>query len=81
MNLIEQPDNGWMTWGIGLASNQSRTGLVKPRSLTIIQRADIVELIKDLFLRCGFQIGWPANLMTIGPYQEPLAPFLPSLAY
>jgi predicted N-acetyltransferase YhbS len=32
-------------------------------------------------LECGFQIGWPANLMTIGPYQEPLAPFLPSLAY
>jgi hypothetical protein len=29
----------------------------------------------------GFQIGWPANLMTIGPYQEPLTPFLPSLAY
>jgi|GEM_PF-3861926 hypothetical protein len=49
MNLIEQPDNGWMTWGIGLAPNQSRTGLVKPRSLTIIQRADIVELIKNLF--------------------------------
>lgn len=32
-------------------------------------------------LECGFQIGWPANLKTIGPYQEPLAPFLPSLAY
>jgi GNAT superfamily N-acetyltransferase len=32
-------------------------------------------------LECGFQIGWPANLMTIGPYQEPLSPFLPSLAY
>ncbi len=32
-------------------------------------------------LENGFQIGWPANLMTIGPYQEPLAPFLPSLAY
>ena len=29
----------------------------------------------------GFNIGWPANLMTIGPYQEPLTPFLPSLAY
>jgi hypothetical protein len=29
----------------------------------------------------GFQIGWPANLMTLGPYQEPLMPFLPSLAY
>jgi GNAT superfamily N-acetyltransferase len=32
-------------------------------------------------LQNGFRIGWPANLMTIGPYQEPLAPFLPSLAY
>jgi hypothetical protein len=32
-------------------------------------------------LEKGFQIGWPANLMTIGPYQEPLRPFLPSLAY
>ncbi len=29
----------------------------------------------------GFQIGWPANLMTIGPYKEPPMPFLPSLAY
>jgi predicted N-acetyltransferase YhbS len=38
------------------------------------------EIINWL-LECGFQIGWPANLMTIGPYQEPLAPFLPSLAY
>ncbi len=32
-------------------------------------------------LENGFQIGWPANLMTIGPYQEPVTPFLPSLAY
>jgi GNAT superfamily N-acetyltransferase len=32
-------------------------------------------------LKNGFQIGWPANLMTIGPYQEPQTPFLPSLAY
>jgi hypothetical protein len=38
------------------------------------------ELIKWL-LESGFQIGWPANLMTVGPYQEPLTPFLPSLAY
>jgi predicted N-acetyltransferase YhbS len=37
-------------------------------------------LIKWL-LENGFRIGWPANLMTIGPYQEPLTPFLPSLAY
>jgi hypothetical protein len=32
-------------------------------------------------LENGFQIGWPANLMTTGPYREPLRPFLPSLAY
>jgi ribosomal protein S18 acetylase RimI-like enzyme len=38
------------------------------------------EVIKWL-LENGFQIGWPANLMTIGPYQEPPMPFLPSLAY
>jgi GNAT superfamily N-acetyltransferase len=38
------------------------------------------EIIK-WSLESGFKIGWPANLMTIGPYQEPLMPFLPSLAY
>ena len=38
------------------------------------------EIINWL-LEKGFQIGWPANLMTIGPYQEPQIPFLPSLAY
>jgi predicted N-acetyltransferase YhbS len=32
-------------------------------------------------LENSFQIGWPANLMTTGPYQEPLVSFLPSLAY
>jgi GNAT superfamily N-acetyltransferase len=32
-------------------------------------------------LENGFQIGWPANLMTVGNYQEPPTPFLPSLAY
>jgi hypothetical protein len=29
----------------------------------------------------GFRIAWPANLMSLGPYQEPRMPFLPSLAY
>jgi predicted N-acetyltransferase YhbS len=29
----------------------------------------------------GFRIAWPANLMTLGPCQEPRMPFLPSLAY
>ena len=38
------------------------------------------EIIKWL-LESGLQIGWPANLMTVGSYQEPLIPFLPSLAY
>jgi GNAT superfamily N-acetyltransferase len=38
------------------------------------------ELINWL-LENRFQIGWPANLMTVGPYQEPPTPFLPSLAY
>ena len=38
------------------------------------------EVINWLFEN-GFKIGWPANLMTIGHYQEPPTPFLPSLAY
>jgi len=28
-----------------------------------------------------FRILWPGNLMTLGPYEEPNMPFLPSLAY
>jgi hypothetical protein len=32
-------------------------------------------------LENGFRITWPANLMALGPYQEPRIPFLPSLAY
>jgi hypothetical protein len=38
------------------------------------------ELIKWLFEN-DLRIAWPANLMTLGPYQEPSSPFLPSLAY
>lgn len=38
------------------------------------------EIIRWL-LEKGFQIGWRSNLMTVGPYQEVLTPFLPSLAY
>jgi predicted N-acetyltransferase YhbS len=37
--------------------------------------------IVNWLLENGFRIGWPANLMTLGPYQEPQVPFLPSLAY
>lgn len=32
-------------------------------------------------LGAGFRISWPANLMTIGQYNEPSAPYLPSIAY
>ncbi len=32
-------------------------------------------------LEIGFRIVWPANLMTMGNYQDPTAPFLPSIAY
>lgn len=38
------------------------------------------ELLKWL-LENGFRIAWPANLMSLGSYQEPPIPFLPSLAY
>ncbi|HJU35126.1 MAG TPA: GNAT family N-acetyltransferase [Nitrososphaera sp.] len=32
-------------------------------------------------LDTGFRIVWPANLMTVGQYHDPSAPFLPSIAY
>jgi predicted N-acetyltransferase YhbS len=32
-------------------------------------------------LDAGFRIVWPANLMAVGKYQDPEAPFLPSIAY
>lgn len=32
-------------------------------------------------LQSGFRIGWPASLMSVGKYEEPMSPFLPSLAY
>ena len=38
------------------------------------------DLVRWL-LEAGFRIGWPANLMTIGQYNEPGAPYFPSIAY
>lgn len=38
---------------------------------------DLVRWLLD----AGFRIVWPANLMTVGNYQDPTAPFLPSIAY
>jgi hypothetical protein len=41
------------------------------------RNSDIVRWLLDT----GFRIVWPANLMTAGKYQDPLGPFLPSIAY
>ena len=38
---------------------------------------DLLRWLLDV----GFRIVWPANLMTVGNYQDPTAPFLPSIAY
>src|SRR5215217_6637469 len=38
------------------------------------------DLIRWL-LGAGFRTSWPANLMPIGQYNEPSAPYLPSIAY
>jgi predicted N-acetyltransferase YhbS len=90
--LIERNDDitGY-TAGIGIfghavaKSNKDLLVLIINASTTIMGQGFFVparnyELIRWL-LENGFRIGWPANLMTIGPYQEPLMPFLPSLAY
>lgn len=90
-NMIEQ--DGVVTGyaaGIGILchavanSNENLKALIGNAS-TILDPGFFVpglnyEIINWLLVN-GFQICWPANLMMIGPYQEPLKPFLPSLAY
>lgn len=41
------------------------------------RNSDLLRWLLDV----GFRIVWPANLMTMGNYQDPTAPFLPSIAY
>ena len=41
------------------------------------RNSDLLRWLLDV----GFRIVWPANLMTEGNYQDPTAPFLPSIAY
>jgi predicted N-acetyltransferase YhbS len=41
------------------------------------RNTDLLRWLVDV----GFRIVWPANLMTVGNYQDPTAPFLPSIAY
>ena len=62
---------------LALIGNASTSSIIGPGFFVPARN---YELIKWL-LGTGFKIEWPANLMTIGPYQEPLMPFLPSLAY
>ncbi len=38
---------------------------------------DLIRWLLDV----GFRIVWPANLMSVGNYVDPTAPFLPSIAY
>ena len=38
------------------------------------------DLVRWL-LEAGFRISWPSNLMTIGQYNDPSAPYFPSIAY
>jgi len=39
------------------------------------------QILLAWLLQNKFRLAWPANLITIGPYQEPRVPYLPSLAY
>ena len=41
------------------------------------RNSDLLRWLLD----AGFRMVWPANLMTVGNYQDPTAPFLPSIAY
>lgn len=41
------------------------------------RNSDLLRWLLDV----GFRIVWPENLMTVGNYQDPTAPFLPSIAY
>lgn len=41
------------------------------------RNSDLLRWLLD----AGFSMVWPANLMTVGNYQDPTAPFLPSIAY
>ena len=53
------------------------SAIVGPGFFTPARNYEVINWL----LENGFRIGWPANLMTAGPYQEPPTPFLPSLAY
>jgi GNAT superfamily N-acetyltransferase len=41
------------------------------------RNSDLIRWLLDV----GFHVVWPANLMTVGRYHDPLGPFLPSIAY
>jgi len=41
------------------------------------RNSDLLRWLLD----ARFRMVWPANLMTVGNYQDPTAPFLPSIAY
>lgn len=58
-----------------LVANAS--AILGPGFLVPGRNSDLLRWLLDV----GFRIVWPANLMTVGNYQDPTAPFLPSIAY
>ena len=76
-------DIGMFGHAVALSNEDLKTlianaqGIIGPGFFVPARNQEIIVWL----LENGFRIGWPANLMTIGPYQETLMPFLPSLAY
>ncbi|TVP39177.1 GNAT family N-acetyltransferase [Candidatus Nitrosocosmicus arcticus] len=74
---------GIFSHAVALSNEDLKTLIVNARGIIgpgFFVPARNQEIIAWL-LENGFRIGWPANLMTMGPYQETLMSFLPSLAY
>jgi predicted N-acetyltransferase YhbS len=58
-----------------LVANSS--AIIGPGFFVPGRNSDLLRWLLD----AGFHMVWPANLMTVGNYQDPTAPFLPSIAY
>ena len=55
----------------------SASAIIGPGFFVPGRNSDLLRWLLD----AGFRTVWPANLMTVGNYQDPTAPFLPSIAY
>ena len=74
---------GWLSHAVAktnevlkaLVANAS--AIIGPGFFVPGRNSDLLRWLLD----AGFRMVWPANLMTVGNYQDPTAPFLPSIAY